>query len=170
MEVHHKSPVFEMKSLGTISPPSSALFVCDLQSVFRDAIYEVDTMMRGAVSLIEMAKILDVPVVVTTQNAARLGPTAPEITATLEGHENVVEFDKMTFTMMTPQVGSHMQQVLPNARSVILCGGETHVCVLQTCLDLLDKGYEVHVIADAVSSSTSFNRSLALEVSALFRL
>lgn len=157
-------------SLGAIAPDSSALFVCDLQSVFRNAIYEVDTMMRGAVSLIEMAKILAVPVVVTTQNAARLGATAPEITDALQGHENVVEFDKMTFTMMTPQVESHMQQKLPSAHSVILCGGETHVCVLQTCLDLLAKGYEVHVIADAVSSSTAFNRTLSLEVGALFLL
>jgi isochorismate hydrolase len=48
-------------------------------------------------------------------------------------------------------------------KSVILCGIEGHVCILQTCLDLLEEGYDVHVVSDAVSSSTSFNRTMALD-------
>jgi nicotinamidase-related amidase len=102
-------------------------------------------------------------VVVTTQYGSRLGSTVSEISKNLEDTKEVKIFDKMKFSMMVPEVERHLTTSMPQRKSVLLCGIETHVCVLQTCLDLLDKGYDVHVVSDAVSSSTSYNRSMALE-------
>jgi nicotinamidase-related amidase len=48
-------------------------------------------------------------------------------------------------------------------QDVILCGIEAHVCVLQTCMDLLDKGYKVHLVVDGISSQRAFDRQVALQ-------
>ncbi|DAZ97376.1 TPA: hypothetical protein N0F65_003399 [Lagenidium giganteum] len=150
------------RHLGRLVPSSSVLFVCDLQEVFRTRIHEMPTVLHGTHSLISAARELEVPVVVTTQNAKRLGPTVPELATLLQDTPHTVEFDKTRFSMLTGDVDHHLKQ-LPSAKSVILCGIEAHVCVLQTCLDLLERGYDVHVVSDAVSSSSAFNRSMALE-------
>ena len=112
---------------------------------------------------ISAATLLDLPVVVTTQYSSRLGSTVPEIAKNLENVQDVKTFDKMKFSMLVPDVAHHLTTNMPQRKSVLLCGIETHVCVLQTCLDLLDEGYDVHVVSDAVSSSTSYNRTMALK-------
>ncbi|GLE06236.1 hypothetical protein PINS_up015478 [Pythium insidiosum] len=158
------------RRLGRLSPASSVLFVCDIQEVFRKSIFQMPAVIHSSQTLLAAANELHVPVVVTTQNASRLGDTVPELVARFEeiskSHpkNGVRVFDKTLFSMMTPEVEAHLQSLDNGQRkSVLLCGIEGHVCVLQTCLDLLDKGYDVHVIADAVSSSSAFNRSIALE-------
>jgi nicotinamidase-related amidase len=114
---------------------------------------------------VSAAKILDLPVLVTTQYAARLGTTVSEISDNLADAKDVKVFDKTLFSMVTPEVEDYLRTPAMQSRtSVLLCGIETHVCVLQTALDLLDRGYDVHILADAVSSSTSFTRSVGLEV------
>ena len=112
------------------------------------------------------AKDLSIPIVVTTQNAARLGETVPELGLTeamADPKLNVKLYDKTLFSMLTPQVKQALEE-LNRPKSVILCGIEAHVCILQTCLDLLHEGYDVHVVSDAVSSSTSYNRDVGIEV------
>lgn len=71
-------------------------------------------------------------------------------------------YDKTKFSMLTQQVDEKLEQLQP--KTIILCGIESHVCVLQTCLDLLARGFDVHVVADAVSSQRCFDRSVALDV------
>ncbi|KAM9992069.1 hypothetical protein ACTFIZ_012717 [Dictyostelium cf. discoideum] len=61
-------------------------------------------------------------------------------------------FDKITYSMYTKELVEYVNENLPNLKSVILTGLESHVCILQTALDLLENGYEVHVIDDAVAS------------------
>ncbi|KAF1329916.1 Isochorismatase, partial [Globisporangium splendens] len=151
------------KRVGRLVPSSSVLFVCDVQEVFRNSIFQLPTVVHGTNSLVSAAKILDIPIVVTTQYAARFGDTVAEINQNLADAPNYKVFDKTLFSMMTPEVDAYVEKELKKPTSVILCGIEGHVCVLQTCLDLLDKGYEVHVIADAVSSSTAYTRSVSLE-------
>lgn len=69
--------------------------------------------------------------------------------------------DKTYFSMLTENVERQLLQSGWN--SVILCGIEAHVCILQTCLDLLERGVDVHVVVDAVSSQYPLDRSVALE-------
>ncbi|KAG1690435.1 phospholipase C type enzyme [Phytophthora capsici] len=151
------------KRLGRLLPQSSVLFVCDVQEVFRGLTFQLPTVIHGTNSMVSAAKLLNLPVVVTTQYGSRLGGTVSEISKNLEDVQDVKIFDKMKFSMLVPEVEHHLTTNIPQRKSVLLCGIETHVCVLQTCLDLLDKGYDVHVVSDAVSSSTSYNRSMALE-------
>lgn len=158
------------KRIGRLAPASSVLFVCDVQEVFRNSIYQMPTVVHGTNSLVSAAKVLDMPIVVTTQYVARLGDTVAEINQNLEDAARKKVFDKTLFSMMTDEVVAHVENDLgqEKPKSVILCGIEGHVCVLQTCLDLLERGYDVHVVADAVSSSTSFNRDVSLEVRAVW--
>lgn len=84
--------------------------------------------------------------------------TVPEISELLPADAGV--FEKTLFSMCTDEVKAHLQKL--GCKSAILCGLETHVCVLQTTLDLLEMGIDVHICADAVSSQRHFDRSCAL--------
>ncbi|KAN0040592.1 hypothetical protein ACTA71_008929 [Dictyostelium dimigraforme] len=64
-------------------------------------------------------------------------------------------FNKITYSMYTKELDQYLKESLPYLKSIILTGLESHVCVLQTALDLLENGYEVHVINDAVASVES---------------
>ncbi|XP_053307452.1 isochorismatase domain-containing protein 2 isoform X2 [Spea bombifrons] len=102
------------------------------------------------------ARILEIPVIVTEQYPKGLGPTVPEL-----GVEGLQKYSKTCFSMLTPEVREALQPI-PNLRSVILCGIETQACIMSTTLDLLDKGIDVHVIADACSSRSQVDRLIAL--------
>ncbi|TDH69306.1 hypothetical protein CCR75_002891 [Bremia lactucae] len=159
------------------------LFVCDVQEKFRAVTFQMPTVISSTNTMVgfllifylckhqyilcfpyqvSAAKLLNLPIVVTTQSSSRLGTTVSEITKNLEDALQVRSFDKMKFSMLVPEVEHHIINNIPERNCVLLCGIETHVCVLQTCLDLLEKGYDVHVVSDAVSSSTSYDRSMAL--------
>ncbi|CAK4084932.1 unnamed protein product [Aphanomyces euteiches] len=144
------------KSVGRLAPSTSALFVCDIQEIFRNRIYEMPSVIHASNTLVQAAKTLEIPTVVTTQYAARFGPTVPEIQLSPEAKI----FDKTRFSMWNDDFKASLVE---KPKSIILCGIEAHVCVLQTCLDLIEEGYEVHVPVDAVSSSTSLLRSVAFE-------
>ncbi|KAI9907483.1 hypothetical protein PsorP6_016670 [Peronosclerospora sorghi] len=134
-----------------------------IREVFRGLTFQMPTVIHSTNTMVSAAKLLKLPVVVTTQYGSRLGCTVAEISEHLKSVSDVKIFDKMKFSMLVPEVEHHLTTNMPQRNSVILCGIETHVCILQTCLDLLDKGFDVHVISDAVSSSTGYNRNLALE-------
>jgi len=74
--------------------------------------------------------------------------------------ENVPVFEKKLFSMVTPEVDLHLKDL--GRTHFVLFGIEGHVCVQQTCLDLLEKGHDVHVIVDGVSSGKSLDREVAL--------
>ncbi|OAP56341.1 hypothetical protein AYL99_09520 [Fonsecaea erecta] len=110
------------------------------------------------------AKILNIPIFITTQNASRLGDTVSELTALVpEGTPEAI--DKTAFSMLVPELQSQLQSLTSSANeklSVLLVGIETHICVTQTTLDLLAAGHRVYVIADGVSSCNAGERPVAL--------
>lgn len=69
----------------------------------------------------------------------------------------------MAFSMLTKDFDAAFQKLGSNINSVILCGIETHVCIHRTTLDLLERGIDVHCVADAVSSRSMTDRMLGLE-------
>jgi nicotinamidase-related amidase len=73
----------------------------------------------------------------------------------------VPTFEKKLFSMCTPEVMSHISS-LGDRTSFILFGIEAHVCVQQTALDLLEQGFDVHVVVDGVSSMSPLDREVAL--------
>ncbi len=77
-------------------------------------------------------------------------------------------YDKTCFSMLSEAVNAHLLSKAP--ASIVVCGVEAHVCVLQTCLDLVEEGVDVHVAVDAVRSSTALLRATALSVSCPVKL
>lgn len=142
-------------SLGRIFPESSILFLCDMQEKLRDRILYFPQIVSMAARMLKVAQILDVPVLLTEHYPQGLGPTVPEL-----GAQGVRTMSKTSFSMVPP-----LQQELdklPQLKSVLLCGIETQVCILNTALDLLDRGLQVHVVVDACSSQSEMNRLVTL--------
>ena len=129
----------------------AALIVVDVQEGFRSyAVFE--DVARACGRLVRGARILGLPRVVTEQYPKGLGPTAPEVG--LDG-EPVVE--KTVFSAARADGFD-----LAGRDQALVCGIEAHVCVSQTVHDLLDRGVEVHVAADAVGSRHAVDYDRAL--------
>ncbi|OAG34488.1 hypothetical protein AYO21_11354 [Fonsecaea monophora] len=124
----------------------------------------MDNRVATSQKLVKAAKILNIPVFVTTQNASRLGATVPELTSLIP--ETTPEaIDKTAFSMLVPALQTHLQSLTSSPSdklSVLIVGIETHICVTQTTLDLLAAGHKVYVIADGVSSCNAGERPVAL--------
>ncbi|TDL29792.1 Isochorismatase hydrolase [Rickenella mellea] len=142
-----------VRTLAKIIPGRTAFFMCDMQTRFRSVIHQFDHVVATANKMLKIATILRVPVVVTEQNPLKLGKTLPELAVQPLGALHVGTFEKTLFSMITPQLEELLNSPEHNnVKSIVLFGIESHVCVLQTTLDLLERGYDVHVLADGVSS------------------
>ncbi|KAF2727929.1 Isochorismatase hydrolase [Polyplosphaeria fusca] len=139
-----------------------ALFVCDLQDKFRPAIHEFEKVVSTAQKLLKASQILAIPVFATTQNRARLGETCLELGLDAPGGvQTLVHADKTLFSMLTPEVRKGIAS-LQSPLSAVIVGIESHICVTQTALDLLQDGHKVYVIADGVSSVNKEEVPIAL--------
>lgn len=145
-----------------LSAENSLLIVVDLQSRLSSAMPEPDgeLMTVNAGKLVEAAGLLKIPVLVTEQYPKGLGPTDASIVERLP--ENTRIFEKTGFSC---HAAKGFSQALRDSqrKQVILVGQETHVCVLQTALELLHEGYQVHVVMDAVCSRNTEHRRYALQ-------
>jgi len=103
-------------------------------------------------------------IIATTQNAARLGATVPEVSSLFPAQSApLTEIDKTVFSMVVPEVADMIGTSTSHHQlSVIIVGIETHICVTQTTLDLLRRGHKVYVLADGVSSCNELERPIAL--------
>jgi nicotinamidase-related amidase len=133
----------------------AALIVVDVQEAFRKAIPEFDRVAGASATLVEGAEALGVPIVVTEQYPKGLGHTVPEVADHLP--DSVRPIEKVRFSAAEADGFD-----LDGREQALVCGIETHVCVNQTVLDLIDRGVEVHVAGDAVGSRTDENRELGL--------
>lgn len=148
-----------MKNLGRLTPSNTVLLVCDVQERFREIIWKFDSVLRTSKLLLDGCNAMSVPIVCTEQYPKALGPTCSELTAVKSPI-----FSKMDFSMCTAEVMDHIKRLPGPARTnFIIVGLETHVCVLQTTLDLIAQGMNVHVAVDAVSSSRPIDRAVALK-------
>lgn len=139
-----------------------ALFICDLQEKFRPAIYEFPKVIATAQKMLKASQILNIPVLATTQNRARLGETCLELGLDVPGGiATRVHADKSLFSMWTPEVRQGLSS-LPTPLECVIVGIETHICVTQTTLDLLREGHKVYVLADGVSSCNKEEIPIAL--------
>ena len=132
----------------------TALVVVDVQEAFRPAVHDFERVARNAGVLVQGARALGIPVVATEQYPRGLGATVPEVAEHLDGAEPV---EKTVFSAAAAEGFD-----LDGRDQALLCGIESHVCVSQTAHDLLDRGVEVHVARDAVSSRSEENSELGL--------
>ena len=136
----------------------AALLVVDLQARLVPAVEDGDAILQRAGILLAAASRLDVPVVVSEQYPQGLGHTDSRLR--LPGEAAVLA--KTTFSCLRePALASHLEGL--RRRQIVVCGMETHVCVLQTALDLHRSGYRVFVAADAVGSRAAARRQLGLD-------
>ena len=137
---------------------NSCLVVIDVQGKLAQLMYEKQSLFQNIEILIQSSAILDIPILWCQQCPSALGPTLPGIAELLEGLEPI---DKASFSCCgVERFNTELESLKRN--QTILCGIETHVCVYQTALDLLQKHYDVNVVSDAVSSRTIENKQTAL--------
>jgi nicotinamidase-related amidase len=138
---------------------TAALVVVDIQEAFRNAIPDFAVVASRASMAVRGFQILGVPVLVTEQYPKGLGPTAEEIKVVLEEGTPVVE--KTAFSSCgANEFAAHLERL--KTRQVVLCGLETHVCVSQTAHDLLDRGFDVHLLTDCVCSRFEHDKQAGL--------
>lgn len=128
----------------------SVLVLVDVQPAFFRVVFEAERVVSRAGFLLRAANLLGVPVLVTTQNAARMGGLDEGLAAELSGPV----FDKMTFSCCGAAGFNEALEALDRSQ-VVLVGAETHICITQTALDLLDAEYQVLLPADAISARTA---------------
>lgn len=136
-----------------------ALVVIDIQEKLLPPIHEKERLVRNSQLLIRLANILSLPIIATTQYAKGLGKIVSEIASLLPGVEPL---DKLEFGCFGNGEFCSSVARLRGRNTLLLCGMETHICVLQTALGALNQGHVVHVAADAVSSRAELNWKLGL--------
>jgi nicotinamidase-related amidase len=134
------------------------LIVTDIQGNLAESMHEKEKLFKNAGVLIDGMRIIGIPILWVEQYPQGLGPTIPEIACRLSGCK---PFPKKTFSSLKdPAI---LEQIRNMRRDqAVLTGIETHVCIFQTSADLIDRGIETHVPADAVSSRTEFNKNIGL--------
>ncbi|WP_319781886.1 hydrolase [Oceanisphaera sp. IT1-181] len=134
----------------------AALMVIDVQEKLLPAIEDSEQLHARIQWLISACHTLDTPTLFTEQYPKGLGHTLPELLALVAAPEVV---EKTHFSAVAAHcLPAHWQDY----SQVIVCGMETHVCVLQTVLELIQAGKEVFVVADAVGSRSVENCELGL--------
>lgn len=123
--------------------------------------YGFENVVSTAGKMLKVAKLLEVPVIYTEQNPKALGPTVPELSPQGLESLHLGTFSKTLFSMAIPEVKTIIDQ--RDLKSIVLFGIESHVCILQSTLDLLALGYDVHILADGVSSTNKEEIPIALE-------
>ena len=138
---------------------NSCLAIVDVQGKLAQLMYDKEQLFRNLEILARSANILEMKILFCRQNPKALGPVIDE----LAPHLNAIEpGDKFVFSCCgSDEFNSQLEAA--NVKNVILCGIESHICVTQTAIDLIDKGYAVHVIADAVSSRTKRNKKIGIK-------
>lgn len=132
---------------------TSQLLLIDMQAGLVPAIENGTTIVETSARLLDVARILDVPVLVTEHMADRIGGTVPALKATADEL-----FDKSSFSA-DRQTGF---RDLIKRPQIVVCGTEAHVCVMQTAIDLHDAGFAVAIVEDAVGSRFALDRDVAL--------
>ncbi len=132
-----------------LNPEETALLVIDVQEKLVPTIADGDALVRNCAILLEMAGELRIPFLVTEHYPNGLGRTVPELTAAMA--DPAARIEKTRFSASVPLVAEHLSAW--RRTSILVCGIEAHVCVLQTVLDLQEAGRQCFVVSDAVASS-----------------
>lgn len=132
----------------------SLVLVVDFQARLTPAIAESEARLDAARKALAAARLLGAPIVATEQNPKGLGPTVEGL---LDASDRVLA--KTTFSCLGAQ---GFEEAVPRGRDIVLMGAETHVCVLQSALELRAQGRRVCVLADAVGSRRAADREAGL--------
>jgi len=137
-----------------LTTDNTVLVLIDFQERLFPVMHDKEKLLRNVLKLIEGAKVLEIPVVMTEQYPKGLGPTLPEIKELLP---DIKPIEKVCFNCCDEGAFCQSLEALKR-RQVLLAGIEAHICVYQTAMALSKAGYEVQVAGDCVSSREPENK------------
>lgn len=141
-----------------LTPENTLLIVIDVQGNLARVVAESEPAIRAVARLVEGAKLLEMPVLLTAQVPEKIGHTIPEIASLLPDQ---TDLPRVHFSIWQDE--TVRQAILVSGRrQLLLCGFEAHICLYQSSMDLSDAGFEVYLAADAVSSRDPYNKKIAL--------
>jgi nicotinamidase-related amidase len=138
----------------------TGLLVVDVQEKLMEVMGRKDRVVDNVLKLLHLSKIFDLPVILTEQYPKWLGHTLPEIGKSLPAIEPI---SKMHFNCCDVDA-FRIRVESKGLENIIVTGVESHICVFQTCLSLLERGHKVHVPEDAVDSRTEENWQVGLRL------
>ncbi|WP_144210615.1 hydrolase [Shewanella donghaensis] len=144
-----------------LTADQSVLVIVDVQGKLAQVMQQSTALHQQLSTLIQGAQLFDIPILWVEQLPDKLGGTTPELSELLSKTTRVIA--KSHFSAW--QCSEFQQQLTGlNRKNIILAGIETHVCVYQTCQDLLANRYQVQLVADAVSSRIEANKALGIQM------
>ena len=135
------------------------LVVIDVQERLYPHMYDSQSVLNNMLKLIEGTKVLEIPIILTQQYTRGLGDTISDIRSAIGTSSHI---EKMSFSCCDEETFNNELSVL-GSKKAIVCGIESHICVLQTALDLMDKNIIPIVVADCVSSRREYDKEIALK-------
>jgi len=145
-------------SSDKLSSKVNALLIIDIQKKIIRPIYNKDSIIKNIKKLINAYQILEENIYVSEQNPLKLGATIPELLP----KTRFKKIEKMEFSLAKLE---EFLKELNNKKitNLIVCGIETHICIQQTVLDCLQKGFEVFLISDSMGSRNRVDHEIALQ-------
>jgi nicotinamidase-related amidase len=149
-----------MDLLSRVDRKEAVLIVVDVQEVLMKQMNQEigENIIRNIKTLLAFAKEMSIPILMTEQYPKGLGKTVSEIRTVLG---SILPIEKLSFSCCGVKMFDDKLNQLAR-KQVILTGIETHVCVLQTANDLIQKGYGVHAVADAICSRRKLDWEIGL--------
>lgn len=136
-----------------------ALVLIDIQEKLAAAMKKKEAVLANCLHLVELARLLEIPILVTEQYPRGLGPTLEELRTALPAYE---PFEKTAFNCCR-EIGFVEKVAATGRKKLLLTGMEAHICVLQTGLGLLQAGYTVQIVRDASCSRTKDNFRIGID-------
>lgn len=158
-----------MEHIELLDPDRSAVVVIDLQGKLLEMTYRWELAVNATIRLMRLAEIFDRPVILTEQYPEGLGPTHPDVRATYDDLKTEKRYvDKVSFGCcgdagFNEAVESVLGAVPVERRQFVIAGIEAHVCVMQTVIELLLSGSQVHVCWECVTGRGEEYRRHAIE-------
>ena len=145
-------------SSDKLSSKVNALLIIDIQEKIIRPIFDKDSIIKNIKKLLNAYQILDENIFISEQNPLKLGVTIPELSPIAE----FIKFEKMEFSLA--KIEAFLKELKDKKiTNLIVCGIETHICIQQTVLDCLQKGFEVILISDAMGSRNRVDHEIALQ-------
>jgi nicotinamidase-related amidase len=143
------------KHSNQILAESSTLILIDLQARLMPAIDQGEEVLKLCIRTAKIAQLLNIPIIGTEQSPASLGSNIESIKSYCNQTLSKEHFNACADGLIG---------ILPNNRNqCVLMGCETHVCLMQTALKLIDEGYDVSIVVDGVGSRRALDKQIALE-------
>ncbi len=147
-------------TISALEKEKTGLLIIDVQEKLMQVMGQRQRVADNITKLVLLSKLFDFPVILTEQYPKWLGPTLPEVAESLPACQPIskLHFNCCDVDAFIDRLDSE------GLRNVIITGVESHICVFQTCVSILERGYRVHVPQDAVDSRTDENWRVGLDL------